>query len=144
VKSNVVAALVAEYSTQGEAVEKIAAMLRGQYPGEPKIEPVIAAAQNIYTNNFFPEMKADWRAYPNNVGHKEWAGCFRCHDGSHKSPEGVAISANDCNACHTILAQGGPDQLKELSADGHAFFHIDAVNEDFDCHSCHTGAFPRE
>lgn len=144
IKSNAVASLVAPYNTQSEAVEKIAAMLRGQYPNEPKINPAIAAVQEIYTNNFFPEMKADWRAYPNNVGHKEWAGCFRCHDGKHKSTEGVMISANDCNSCHTILAQGGPEQMKDLKAEGHAFFHIDAVNEDFDCHSCHTGAFPKE
>jgi hypothetical protein len=146
IKSNVVVSLVQEYSTQSEGVEKIAGYLRAQYPGNPAIDPVIGIAQNIYTNNFFPEMKADWRAYPNNVGHKEWAGCFRCHDGNHKAvndPKTV-ISANNCNACHTILAQGGPEDMLKLSAQGHDFFHIDAINEEFSCNNCHTGAFPKE
>jgi hypothetical protein len=144
VKSNTVAALIAPYATRAEAKQKITDYLRAKYPNDPKIEPVIAATLDIYNKNFFPEMKADWRAYPSNVGHKEWAGCFRCHSGNHKSPEGTAISANDCNSCHTILAQGSGDQLKDLSADGHSFFHIDAINEDFICHNCHSGAFPRE
>jgi hypothetical protein len=88
-------------------------------------------------------MKADWRAYPNNIGHKEWAGCFRCHDGNHKSSEARAISASNCNSCHTILAQGSGGKMNEINAKGHSFFHIDAVNEDFSCNNCHTGPFPK-
>ncbi|HTG45281.1 MAG TPA: cytochrome C, partial [Verrucomicrobiae bacterium] len=144
IKSNVVAVLVAPYATENEAVQKIDETLRSKYPRNPKLEPAITAAQNIFKNNFFPEMKADWRAYPNNIGHKEWAGCFRCHDGNHKSSDARSIAASDCNACHTILAQGSGEQLQQLSAKGHSFFHIDAVNEDFSCNNCHTGAFPKE
>jgi nitrate/TMAO reductase-like tetraheme cytochrome c subunit len=144
IKSNVVAALIAPYTTEEEALRKIGESLRNKYPGDSKVEPAIAAAQNIFKNNFFPEMKADWRAYPNNIGHKEWAGCFRCHDGNHKSADARTISASDCNSCHTILAQGSGAQLQELSAKGHSFFHIDSINEDFSCMECHTGAFPRE
>ena len=47
-------------------------------------------------------MKADWRAYPNNLNHKDWAGCFRCHDGKHKTADGrKTLKASDCNSCHT-------------------------------------------
>jgi nitrate/TMAO reductase-like tetraheme cytochrome c subunit len=144
IKSNIVAALVAPYSTEKEALQKIAENLRSKYPVNPKIEPAIAAAQSIFKNNFFPEMKADWRAYPNNIGHKEWSGCFRCHDGLHKSADARSIAASDCNSCHTILAQGSGEQMQQLNAKGHSFFHIDAVNEDFTCANCHTGAFPKE
>jgi hypothetical protein len=145
IKSNVVAALIAPYKTQAEGVEKIAASLKASYPDSPRIDPVIQVAQDIYQKNFFPEMKTDWRAYPNNIGHKQWAGCFRCHDGKHASTDGTQkIAASDCNSCHTILAQGNGEQLKQLNAAGHAFFHIDAVNEDFSCNNCHTGAFPKE
>ena len=35
----------------------------------------------IYRTNFFPEMKADWSKYPENIGHLDCPGCFRCHDG---------------------------------------------------------------
>ena len=144
VKSNVVAALVAPYKTEDEALTNIAESLAAKYPGEAKIAPAIAVAQTIFKNNIFPEMKADWRAYPNNIGHKEWSGCFRCHDGSHKSSDARTIKASDCNSCHTILAQGSGDQLLQLSAKGHSFFHIDAINEEFSCNNCHTGAFPKE
>jgi nitrate/TMAO reductase-like tetraheme cytochrome c subunit len=144
VKSNVVAALVAPYTTETEALQKISESLKAKYPNNPKIEETIAATHTIFKQNFFPEMKADWRAYPNNIGHKEWAGCFRCHDGNHKSSDARSISASNCNSCHTILAQGSGEKLYELNAKGHSFFHIDAINEDFSCNNCHTGAFPKE
>ena len=51
------------------------------YPNDPRIRPVIGAVQQIYKDNFFPEMKASWKVYPDNIGHKDWPGCFRCHDG---------------------------------------------------------------
>jgi nitrate/TMAO reductase-like tetraheme cytochrome c subunit len=145
VKSNVVAALVAPYQNETEALEKITGYLKARYPKEPKIEGVIRVAHELYKTNFFPEMKADWRAYPNNIGHKEWNGCFRCHDGNHKTADAKkSISANNCNSCHTILAQGAGADLEKLNAKGHSFFHIDSVNEDFSCATCHTGAFPKE
>ena len=110
-----------------------------------EIQKAVAEVQRIYQTNFFPEMKADWRAYPNNIGHKEWAGCFRCHDGNHKTADGARkIAASDCNSCHVILAQGSGEQLEKLNPKGHSFFHIDAINEDFSCNNCHTGAFPKE
>jgi hypothetical protein len=145
VKSNVVAALVAPYSTESEALEKISSHLKSQYPNERKIASVIQVAHEIFKTNFFPEMKADWRAYPNNIGHKDWNGCFRCHDGNHKSADGKkVISANNCNLCHTILAQGSGEEFQKLNPKGHTFFHIDAPNEDFSCNNCHTGAFPKQ
>jgi hypothetical protein len=104
----------------------------------------VSEVQQIYRANFFPEMKADWRAYPDNLSHKDFAGCFRCHDGLHKTTDGKGqISASNCNNCHTILAQGSGEQLAKLDPKGHSFFHIDAINEDFSCNTCHTGAFPK-
>ncbi len=145
IKSNVVASLVAPYSTETDALEKISSSLRAKYPNTPKIDGTIQAAQEIFRKNFFPEMKADWRAYPNNIGHKEWAGCFRCHDGNHATADGARkIAASNCNSCHVILAQGSGEQLEKLNPKGHSFFHIDAINEDFSCNNCHTGAFPKE
>ena len=34
----------------------------------------------IYARNVFPEMKVGWGTYPNNIGHEDFLGCFRCHD----------------------------------------------------------------
>jgi hypothetical protein len=145
VKSNVVAALTQSYSTEQQAMDKIGDLLKAKYPGNPKVGALVAEAQQIYRKNFFPEMKVDWRAYPNNLGHKESPGCFRCHDGLHKSADGkTTIKASDCNSCHLILAQGSGEQLEKLNTKGYSFFHIDAINEDFSCNNCHTGAFPKE
>jgi len=145
IKSNAVTALIQEYKTEAEALAKIASFLRARYPDSRQHEAVVAETQNIYRNNFFPEMKADWRAYLNHRGHKDGAGCFRCHDGLHKTADKKkTLQASDCNSCHTILAQGSGEQLEKLNSKGHSFFHIDAINEDFSCHNCHTGAFPKE
>jgi hypothetical protein len=143
VKSNVVAVLIQHYSTEAEAMEKISASLHATYSSKPQLPSLVSEIQRIYHDNFFPEMKADWRAYPDNLNHKDFAGCFRCHDGLHKAADGkTSVSAKSCNSCHTILAQGSGQQLTQLNANGHSFFHIDAVNEDFSCNGCHTGAFP--
>ncbi|HAM40880.1 MAG TPA: cytochrome C, partial [Candidatus Omnitrophica bacterium] len=66
--------------------------------------------QQIYARNIFPEMRVDWRGYPNHIGHLNSEGCFRCHDGLHQSSDGKVIT-KDCNACHTILGQGPPEEL---------------------------------
>ncbi len=145
IKSNIVSVLTQPYATQREAVQNIDAVLREKYPRYPAIGGVISEVKQIYEENFFPEMKADWRAYPNHISHKEWSGCFRCHDGKHKSPDGKqSIRATDCNACHVILAQGNGEQLHQLKPQGQPFFHIDAEYSDFSCKQCHTGAFPKE
>jgi hypothetical protein len=144
VKSNAVAVLVQKYSTESEALDKISNSLHSQYSSAPQLVSLVSEVQHIYRDNFFPEMKADWRSYPDNLSHKDFAGCFRCHDGLHKAADGkTSISANSCNSCHTILAQGSGEQLTQLNAKGHSFFHIDSVNEDFSCNNCHTGAFPK-
>jgi nitrate/TMAO reductase-like tetraheme cytochrome c subunit len=141
IKSNVVALLTAPYASQTEGLARISEGLQELYPDYPRIEGLVTAAQEIFRENFFPEMKADWRAYPDNVGHKNWPGCFRCHDGQHAHAEtGRTIGGSDCNSCHVILAQGStPEDLSNLSAEGHTFFHIDSEYTDLSCNMCHTG-----
>ena len=48
-------------------------------------------------------MKVTWGAYPMNIGHTDFPGCFRCHDGGHNAKDGKSIT-QDCNACHNLLA----------------------------------------
>ena len=145
-KSNVVAALTGKYETEAEAMQKIGDQLRGVYKAAASVEGLVAASQKIYRQSFFPEMKADWRSYPDNKGHKEWPGCFRCHDALHKTADGKrSLSGSECNSCHVILAQGStPEDLKKLSAEGHAFFHIDAEYSDLSCNNCHSGGPMKE
>ena len=67
------------------------------------VEQSAAAIADIYLRNIFPDMKVGWGVHPNNLGHNDFPGCFRCHDGSHTSADGQTIS-NDCTACHNLLA----------------------------------------
>jgi nitrate/TMAO reductase-like tetraheme cytochrome c subunit len=70
---------------------------------------------NIYLRNIFPDMHVTWGTHPNNLGHNDSPGCFRCHDGNHTSTDGQTIT-NDCSACHQILASGEehPKVLRDL------------------------------
>ena len=69
----------------------------------------------IYNRNVFPDLKVSWGTYPNNLGHTDFPGCFRCHDGSHTAGDGKTI-AQDCNSCHEPLAmdETSPEILKTL------------------------------
>jgi hypothetical protein len=40
-----------------------------------------------------------WKNFPNDVGHKDFPGCFRCHDGKHMTEKGDAIRLQ-CDLCH--------------------------------------------
>jgi nitrate/TMAO reductase-like tetraheme cytochrome c subunit len=139
VKSNAVYVLTQSYTNQTQALQNIATTLSQRYPNDPRIRPAIDAVQLIYKDNFFPEMKASWKVYPDNIGHKDWPGCFRCHDGLHKTANGKrSIKANDCNACHTILAQGSGAELDQLTPKGQKFKHPGDEVEG-GCNDCHTG-----
>jgi hypothetical protein len=140
VRSNIVATLIAPYQTTDEAVQKIASSLHASYPKLAGIDRVVTEAEHIYQENFFPEMKTDWRVHPDNIGHKISAGCFRCHDGNHTTEGGKQIISADCNLCHVILTQGSGKQLQQLNAAGDDFFHIDSVYTTPACAMCHTGS----
>jgi nitrate/TMAO reductase-like tetraheme cytochrome c subunit len=138
IKTNAVYVLTRNYTNETQALQSIATHLAAQYRNDTRLRPVIDVVQQIYRDNFFPEMKARWDKYPNNIGHKDWPGCFRCHDGLHKTSDGRSIKANDCNACHSIITQGSGAELNLLSPNAQKFKHPgDEV--DGACNDCHTG-----
>jgi len=139
-KSNVVAVLSQTYATEPEALQKIDAALRGTYKGVPTLDEMVAETQSIFSRSFFPEMKVDWKAYPDHSGHKNSDGCFRCHDGMHKTADGKrTLGASDCNSCHLIIAQGAGAEFEKMNAKGFNFFHVDSEFSDLSCSQCHTG-----
>ncbi len=140
IKKEAVKVLTRQYANETEALQKIATELAEKYPDDPRIRPAIEAVQQIYRDNFFPEMKANWKVYPSNIGHKNWSGCFRCHDGEHLASDGKrTIKANDCNACHIILAQGAGAELEQLNSKGQEFKHPGGDYGEMKCSDCHTG-----
>jgi hypothetical protein len=79
------------------------------------VEQAAESVSGIYLRNIFPAMKVTWGVHPNNIGHNDFPGCFRCHDGSHASADGQIIN-NDCSACHDLLAveEQNPKVLADL------------------------------
>jgi len=124
IKKKSIELLKTTYTSSQEAAEKLPAGLVGFYQQNyPEIyakrgDDVRQAGQSvlaIYDRNVFPELKVSWGTYPNNLGHTDFPGCFRCHDGSHTSADGKTIT-QDCNTCHEPLAmdEASPEILKTL------------------------------
>ncbi len=141
IKRNVVELLTGEYATVDEAMAAIDTGLRETYEEDERVDEAIRTAQGIYRANFFPLMKSSWASYPENAGHKNWTGCFRCHDGNHEmiGNNDHQLPAHECSACHTILAQGSGPDLKTLAPEGLEFAHpMDDVTG-WLCNDCHDG-----
>ena len=145
IKKKAAQALVQAAGTvsQASGIELIAQNLSKEYSAyqdQPKIGQAISETQKIFQDNFFPEMKTDWKVRPNHIGHYIWRGCFRCHDGSHVDETGRAIS-NECNSCHIITAQGRQPKPETVSLQGLKFDHPGGETPpDTLCSECHTGA----
>ncbi len=102
--------LKASHASQEAAAAEIARTLREFYQTRqpqvastrgPEIERAVLAVQDLSRRNVFPDMKVRFGTYPNDIGHIDSPGCFRCHDDSHKSKEGKTIG-QDCETCHAI------------------------------------------
>ncbi len=107
-------------TAQRQIVEGIENYYRTSFPDlyASKRAVIEQSAENlarIYLRNIFPDMKMSWGVHPNNLGHNDFPGCFRCHDGSHTSADGQTIS-NDCTTCHNLLAvqEENPKMLADL------------------------------
>lgn len=148
IKANVVEALQGEYASQGEALEAIDRKLRETYAealGDPgsrtAVERAIGSAKEIYRKNFFPEWGVDWSLHPWNVGHFHFPGCYRCHDGKHRSTDGARVIRHDCDLCHSIVRQGeGWEAVRDLDYEAQEFSHPRGFGdlwEGQNCHECH-------
>jgi hypothetical protein len=117
--------LKAEYGSQAEGRQKIVDGLKNYYRTEHasvyaersgEIERAAEALASIYTRNVFPDLRVTWGTYPNNLGHTDFPGCFRCHDASHTTVNNEVIM-QDCTSCHDMLAvdEPQPEVLKTLN-----------------------------
>ncbi len=62
----------------------------------------IDALKGLHQRNVFSAMKLNWGHHPDNQGHMEFPGCFRCHDGEKATREGRTIR-QDCDLCHEMM-----------------------------------------
>jgi len=124
IKKKAVEVLKVNYTTRDMAKQSITAEISKFYQTNyaqiyqtqrAAVEQSGQEIANIYLRNIFPDMHVAWGVHPNNLGHNDSPGCFRCHDGSHTSADGQTIT-NDCSACHQVLAAGeeNPKILTDL------------------------------
>ncbi|HEY3347984.1 MAG TPA: NapC/NirT family cytochrome c [Nitrospirota bacterium] len=154
VKMLAVRAMSAKYRSDADARAGIAKMFkdyyRSGYPeiysrNEAGIEAAVKETAAAYERNVFPEMKAMWSGYPDNIGHFIFPGCMRCHDGNHKDAGGNVIR-NDCHSCHVIISQGsgGKPGILDLGT-GLGFIHPVDIGDAWKggaCFNCHAGVQP--
>ncbi len=111
-KEVLLAVMEAEYENQEEAIAAAAALderFQAEYPEVAaeyavQIDQAAEVAQGLITRVVFRDPEVTWRDFPDysgHGGHKEFPGCFRCHDGEHLSSEGESIRLH-CNICHSI------------------------------------------
>jgi NapC/NirT cytochrome c family, N-terminal region len=125
IKKKAVELLKASYSSNEEASRTIPAALTRFYQ---QSDPITSSARSkdissagaeiaaIYNRNVFPDLKVTWGTFPNNLGHTDFPGCFRCHDGSHSTSDQKLTIPQDCSTCHEPIAieEASPGVLKTM------------------------------
>ena len=95
---------------------------KGKYPEvwaseKDLIQRAAKRAADVYGRSYFPEMKTDWKTHPNNLGHQDFPGCWRCHDDEMSTADGRHTIPQDCETCHVFLVEDSetPPQFAELA-----------------------------
>lgn len=151
-KKVVVDALVREYPSTAKAHEGLKSEIEGfyrqKYPAvfqsrKADVDKAVDTAIGIYGRSVFPDMKVNWKTYPSNIGHRNWPGCFRCHDGRHVSKTGKVLSM-DCTECHTMPKRGPLMPLGAVSPESQMPWHPVALTGKHAlilCSKCHSAGF---
>ncbi len=101
--------LTADYASQEEALEAVASTreeYKAAYPEAAaaypeEIEQAEQLAEELVKRLIFEEPGVTWESFPDHNKHKDFPGCFRCHDGKHLTDDGESIRLH-CNICHSI------------------------------------------
>jgi nitrate/TMAO reductase-like tetraheme cytochrome c subunit len=145
--------LVAKYGSRDDAFaafDKLGEYYKttDYYPGHgEQITAAVQGLKDIYDNTVFHDQQVDWTTHPNNLGHINSPGCFRCHDGKHLNAQNEAVRL-ECNVCHSIPMVAGKDDFVtkiEISRGPEPETHlnpnwISLHNQAFgpSCAACHT------
>ncbi len=107
---------------------------------EQEIADTIATVQKAYAENNFPGMRISGATYADNIGHRAFPGCFRCHDGNMIAPDGEKIE-DRCDLCHVFFEEARTSaSLREIPADASALHPFQSKDHaKIACWSCHTG-----
>jgi len=154
IKQKAVAVLSTRYASMEEAMKAVAALegyYQSTYPQvyaarRPSIQKAIQVLKDTYQEMVFPNMKVSWDTHPDNIGHKDWPGCFRCHDGKHVSEQKTTIRLQ-CNICHSLptrVSEGQNPPEMPVTTVVEPDSHLDSnwiynhrLTFDATCHTCH-------
>ena len=148
-KRELVGALVQPHADRDQGLAQVTERLKVFYQEKfpsvwserrADVEKLIEVGQGILRTNSFPEMKVTWRTYPDNIGHKVFPGCFRCHEGRHVDERGKTLS-HECGTCHEFLMPAGGDVASPVVRTG-GFIHpipLDGIHGTLRCDQCHSG-----
>jgi nitrate/TMAO reductase-like tetraheme cytochrome c subunit len=148
--------LTVKYATRDDAMKAIAALEEdyktnlSDYYGQnsEKIQKAVTELQAIYDRTVFLDQKVDWATHPNNLGHINSPGCFRCHDGKHLNVKKEAIRL-ECNLCHSIpVVTGSKDLVTKIEINSGGvepgshlnpnWINLHNKSIDQTCSQCHT------
>lgn len=130
--------LIAEAAPKGELKPEMAE-LEKKFAAEMKA---------ILLRTSFTRPELNWQSFPNHAGHKDFPGCFRCHNGKHLNEAGEAIRLQ-CTLCHDlpqVVREKGKGSVPSTVAAGLTpppsheepnFMHDHRTKLDDTCTMCH-------
>jgi nitrate/TMAO reductase-like tetraheme cytochrome c subunit len=101
-------------------IERLRDFYELRYPQFAQYKPMainnaIEEIKTLYRLTATPVMRVTASTYPDNLGHTDFAGCFRCHDGGHVLVENGAATEktipSSCDTCHTFPQIGAVASL---------------------------------
>lgn len=119
-----------------------------QYPDvlktrAPDVDKAVESVTGIWTRSVFPKMNVDWKTYASHIGHRNWPGCFRCHDGDHVTADGTVLDSS-CTVCHTMPVRGPLMPLGALPPTSDQGWHpweLSGRHAELPCTKCHEAGY---
>ena len=146
--------LSADYENQEQALEAASDLRVAYEEAYPEVaatmpqEIAVAEelAKTLLTKLVFDEPGVTWKDFPDNNKHKDFPGCFRCHDNNHATDDGEPIRLH-CNICHSIpvtVGEGDRPPDMPLSSIQEPASHVEPnfmadhrFQANGDCEVCH-------
>ena len=145
-----------DYESSEEAGEAFADTLTTYYSenypdyyaaNEDQVDGAVRLLEQMWDENNYPEQELSFQTHPDNIGHRDAPGCFRCHDGKHFSEAGEAVRL-ECNLCHSIplvVQPGEIEPMLPLTSGIEPATHLEStwISQhhlvlDSSCANCHT------
>lgn len=164
VKRDAVALLDADYPTfaaADAAIEGLRDSVKARFPlvsaqRTAQLDRAVEELKLDYRLVATPDMKVQARTYPNNLGHLNAPGCFRCHDGAHflvvKGKVSTQTIPSTCATCHTFPQVGGSGAAVLVGGEpashdvknfvfGHRSFTTSIEPGSTSCGTCHVRSY---